>query len=493
MLNTPQTILEHIRLRPKMSLSGIPTRELFKWLIAAFVGLHIDGRTKRIRITVERESLTIRSFGCGFPFSTLRRLQPVNMFRVKPQFPHVFRRGCAVNEENTMLMAAAFSRTFRVSSVWNGRMVVCSCENQQNIVCRETSVDAPPGSEVYLELDTAFLHRVYSSRLFGNICSLFEPEYIRYLVDEKNALHPDCEFVLNGTVLPHSMGLFDLLLRSSEATEELALLGIVKCLDDALALAVAYDWNPWGNTKGAKKFFVNGEGWLNGHMAHTNGCAHPFPEICRRGIESGVADVMLKLRGKDGGMRNIHWVCDLRLSSDDEGKCSYEAHRRNCRSAVYWALLHELFPYDEESSTSGCFFTSSMQCFNSFMEFQKDIWRRLEPLDKSSLISIHPELFELVDEPLLELTPDNWLNILACQPQLEKHFDWSLVEKRPSISWDFLLRRQPQFADRCDFSQLKSHQLRRILMKQPQFVDRVDWSKLEPADREKLEAKGITP
>ena len=98
-----------------------------------------------------------------------------------------------------------------------------------------------------------------------------------------------------------------------------------------------------------------------------------------------------------------------------------------------------------------------------------------------------------MDEVNAALTPDMWLNILACRPHLEKYFDWSLVEKKPSMSWDFLLRRQPQFADHCDFSQLRSDQIRRILNKQPQFIDRCDWSKLNPKDREKLETKGIKP
>ena len=124
-----------------------------------------------------------------------------------------------------------------------------------------------------------------------------------------------------------------------------------------------------------------------------------------------------------------------------------------------------------------------------------DLYAFLTPHEIMSVLMEAPTAAESLDmdEVSAALTPDMWLNILACQPQLEKHFDWSLVEKKPSMSWDFLLRRQPQFADHCDFFQLKSHQLRRILMKQPQFLPRIDWSKLEPADRKKLEAKGITP
>lgn len=123
-----------------------------------------------------------------------------------------------------------------------------------------------------------------------------------------------------------------------------------------------------------------------------------------------------------------------------------------------------------------------------------DLYAFLTPHEIMSVLMEVPtadEHFDM-DEVNAALTPDMWLNILACRPQLEKYFDWSLVEKKPSMSWDFLLRRQPQFAEHCDFSQLRSDQIRRILSKQPQLIDRCDWSKLTPADRAKLEAKGIT-
>ena len=124
-----------------------------------------------------------------------------------------------------------------------------------------------------------------------------------------------------------------------------------------------------------------------------------------------------------------------------------------------------------------------------------DLYAFLTPHEIMSVlmeVSTADEHFDM-DEVNAVPTPDMWLNILACRPHLEKYFDWSLVEKKPSMSWDFLLRRQPQFADHCDFSQLRSDQIRRILNKQPQFIDRCDWSKLNPKDREKLEAKGIKP
>ncbi len=78
----------------------------------------------------------------------------------------------------------------------------------------------------------------------------------------------------------------------------------------------------------------------------------------------------------------------------------------------------------------------------------------------------------------LKFTPDQWLCILAYQPQLEKYFDWSSVENRPSAHWGYLLRRQPQFAEHCAWSHLGGWQIRQILVKQPQFADRCDFKKL---------------
>ena len=124
-----------------------------------------------------------------------------------------------------------------------------------------------------------------------------------------------------------------------------------------------------------------------------------------------------------------------------------------------------------------------------------DLYAFLTPHEIMSVlmeVSTADEHFDM-DEVSAVLTPYYWLHVIAVQPQLERYFDWRAVEKRPSLHWDILLRRQPQFADHCDFSQLKSWQIRRILSKQPQLIDRCEWSKLNPKDREKLEAKGIKP
>ena len=124
-----------------------------------------------------------------------------------------------------------------------------------------------------------------------------------------------------------------------------------------------------------------------------------------------------------------------------------------------------------------------------------DLYAFLTPLEKKQLLIDVPHLENKMDWDALseEWTDGDWLTLLAYQPQFEGYFEWSRIEKKPSPYWDLLLRRQPQFADHCDFALLNEGQIRRILYKQPQFANRCDWSKLTPEDREKLEAKGIRP
>ena len=124
-----------------------------------------------------------------------------------------------------------------------------------------------------------------------------------------------------------------------------------------------------------------------------------------------------------------------------------------------------------------------------------DLYAFLTKWELASILRDAPQAAEALDmdDVREKLAPDHWLSVLADRPQLEKYFDWATVEGRPSFHWDILLRKRPEFADHCDFSQLRSFQIRRILAKQPQFIDRCDWSHLTPADRAKLAAKGIKP
>ena len=471
-----KTMLEYIRLHPQPHWLAIhPVRAVFKYLLAEFIDLHLAGDTKRIQIDVDRNTLTIKSAGRGFRFSTIRRW---GKYEITPD------NGCrsGIGMGYFVWVAAAISTKFRISSVHGGHRIVCSVNARHDLICRKEKACSPTGSELYMELDTDFLNRSFSPK---DGASVFEPEYVRHLLLEKCALYPNCSFILNGMALPRSSGLVDVLFRNSEEAEYLIPLGSIRCCDESLEIALAYARS---QAKREERLV-----FINGHLAYHDGSSYAFlngalrGNIYLHGFETALMEVMTKLRGAEEPLDGIHAALHRHLVNDWESE-SCDVLQRNVASGVYWGLLHSLFPLDEASPT--CCFKDRRQ---TFAEFRKNIWQRLAPLDKESLISAHPELFELLDDPQRELTPDNWLGVLACQPQLEKYFDWSLVEKKPSMSWDFLLCRQPQFADHCDFSQLSGDQIRHILSKQPQLIDRCDWSKIEPSDREKLEAKGIKP
>lgn len=90
------------------------------------------------------------------------------------------------------------------------------------------------------------------------------------------------------------------------------------------------------------------------------------------------------------------------------------------------------------------------------------------------LLRFDPQAAELLnmEDVAKRLAPDRWLTVIAAQPQLEKSFDWTSVEKKPSLYWDEQLRHQPQFASHCDFEQLKDWQIRRIQRRQPQLFSK---------------------
>ena len=487
------SVLEHIRLRPRMYVAAYPARTLFQWLLAEFTDLHLAGRTNEIHVECSREALTIGSFGGGFAFSILRRLPAPPPPGIGERRQRLFKtvRGCSGMwiMEIVLLTAAAFGRKFRVSSVYGGRKIVCSADERHEPVCRESGSADPSGSELYLELDKDFLRAAFSP---GEAAG-FEPEYVKHILLEKCALYPKCEFIFNGSALPRSSGLAELLFRTAGDAEYRMHLGNALCCGDALEIALGYDRFRFDDQQkmGKRLFFVNGHlTYDNGrHWAFQNGCSTCRGEVWLWGFETALRQVMMKLRGAEDAADGIHAVLHLQLASETEDSDSTDMLYSKVSGEVYWKLLHLLFPFDEAGRFATCF----KERERSFAEFQKSIWRRLEPLDKESLLLTHPELFDLLDDPQKELAPDRWLGVLACQPQFEKYFDWSTVEKRPSYEWDFLLRRRPQFADHCDFSQLRSDQIRRILNKQPQLADRCDWSRLTPEDRAKLDAKGIKP
>ena len=60
------------------------------------------------------------------------------------------------------------------------------------------------------------------------------------------------------------------------------------------------------------------------------------------------------------------------------------------------------------------------------------------------------------------VTPVYWFLLMMEQPLFRKEIDWSRVEKKPSLYWDALLRKQPQFVCHCDLKQLGECQIWRI-------------------------------
>ena len=102
-----------------------------------------------------------------------------------------------------------------------------------------------------------------------------------------------------------------------------------------------------------------------------------------------------------------------------------------------------------------------------------DLYAFLSPTELAGLLCDVPQAAELLDmdDVAEKLAPDRWLSVIASQPQLEKYFDWSSVEKKTSLYWDELLRHQPQFASHCDFEQLTDWQIRRIRRQQPQLLN----------------------
>ncbi|MDD6337302.1 MAG: hypothetical protein PUC15_02830 [Lentisphaeria bacterium] len=101
-----------------------------------------------------------------------------------------------------------------------------------------------------------------------------------------------------------------------------------------------------------------------------------------------------------------------------------------------------------------------------------DLYAFLTPQELAGLLCDVPQAAELLDmdDVAEKLAPDRWLSVIASQPQLEKYFDWSSAENKPSLYWDELLRHQPQFACHCDFAKLKDWQIRRIQRKQPKLL-----------------------
>ncbi len=72
----------------------------------------------------------------------------------------------------------------------------------------------------------------------------------------------------------------------------------------------------------------------------------------------------------------------------------------------------------------------------------------------------------LSSEDWTKLTGDDWSFLLRHQPQLADKCDWTKLD---GGDWRYLLSYQPQFADKCDFRKLNGANWRRLLSHQPQL------------------------
>ena len=115
------------------------------------------------------------------------------------------------------------------------------------------------------------------------------------------------------------------------------------------------------------------------------------------------------------------------------------------------------------------------EIFNRKFPFgnMQDLYAFLTPLEKSFLLAQLPEYANLIEMEDLndEFGIGEWFNLLSEQPQFEKYFDWSKIEKLPCPYWDMLLQKQPQFAIHCDLEQLQPNQRKRLLIHQAKIFE----------------------
>jgi len=86
---------------------------------------------------------------------------------------------------------------------------------------------------------------------------------------------------------------------------------------------------------------------------------------------------------------------------------------------------------------------------------------------------------------------DTWVleRLIVAKPEMaERLAGW---DQFGGFAWVRILSRRPEFADRCDWSKLKSHACR-LLMRQPQFGDEYNkWEALCPYGGDKLRGNAV--
>lgn len=80
-----------------------------------------------------------------------------------------------------------------------------------------------------------------------------------------------------------------------------------------------------------------------------------------------------------------------------------------------------------------------------------------------------------------------WARFLRRNPEWADQCDWSRLKKElDAVEWARLLRARPEFADKCDWRRLRKEldggEWARLLRGRPEFANRCDWSKLGDDD-----------
>lgn len=109
--------------------------------------------------------------------------------------------------------------------------------------------------------------------------------------------------------------------------------------------------------------------------------------------------------------------------------------------------------------------------------WKKEDWN---PYEWCLLLRRQPQFADRCPWPLDEMPADWWVFLLRKQPQFAERFNrWDEVW---SYSWPRLLKDQPQFASHCDWEKLDGWEWASLLKERTEFASRCDWEKLSGDD-----------
>ena len=155
------------------------------------------------------------------------------------------------------------------------------------------------------------------------------------------------------------------------------------------------------------------------------------------------------------------------LYSGTWAKCKFEACKFDPSKLTIGLSTLLCDPYG-----NGVTYMESMEYDGDAVSLLDNEWQEVDWKDDGML-----EFYDAAlpgDGEMAKLYGDQWAGLLARQPQFADKCDWSKLSCR---DWANLLKRQPQFADKCDWSKLTEENWASLLKEQPQLA------KYRPADK----------